>query len=100
MNELAAAIESFLLKQGAWVGSEDLCLIFHVELRATGEVPGLCSAFAISGTRGFRHIASCTEEEWQGFQARLRAHGIAELRRVRLLSRARSTAKPQLEMSL
>ena len=97
----ADTIAAFLLKRGGWVSSEDICLVFQVEpreLRATDTIPGLCSQAAISGPKGFRHINTCTDEEWCHFQARLRAHGLSELRRVELLGQKRIAAKPQLEM--
>jgi len=105
MSALAASIEAWLLAQRGWVDSDALCVVFHVdarELRATGDAPGLCSHFAISGPRGFRHIANATEEEWIHFHARMRAHGINELRRVKALRlrRAAALAKPQLELAL
>lgn len=103
MSALAASIDEFLLRQGGWVDSDALCLVFHVdprELRATGDTPGLCSSFAISGPRGFRHIHNATEEEWHHFESKMRKHGIAELVRVKNLRQKRNTAKPQLEMAL
>ena len=99
MSALADSIESWLLAQRGWVDSDALCLVFHVdprELRATGDTPGLCSGFAISGSRGFKHIGNATEEEWQHFHDKMRKHGINELRRVKALRlrRAAALAKP------
>jgi len=88
MNALAQEIEVFLLDRQTWISAEELCAAFHVEpreLRATGDTPGLCSDFAISGARGFRHINRCTDEEWRAFSERMHAHGLAELRRVSTL---------------
>jgi len=61
----ASAISAFLLARDGWVQAKDICQRFGVEaraLRATNTVPGLCSQFAISGPKGFRHIAACTED--------------------------------------
>lgn len=99
----AAAISAFLLARDGWVAGEEICQRFGVEaraLRATNTVPGLCSQFAISGPKGFRHITTCPEEEWRAFEARMKAHGIAELVRVKNLRARRQQAKPQLELNL
>jgi len=106
MSALAAEIEAFLLKREGWIAADELCLIFHVEpreLRTSGEKPGLCSAFAISGPRGFRHINRCTDAEWQQFSERIHAHGLAELRRVFTLRQKREAEPvdrrcPQLDL--
>ena len=98
MKTLAQEIEVFLLQRKDWISAEELCLIFHVEpreLRATGETPGLCSDFAISGARGFRHINCATNEEWHAFSERLHSHGLAELRRVNTL-RWKREGTPQM----
>ena len=103
MSALAASIKHWLLLQRGWVDSDALCMVFHVdprELRATGPQPGLCSQFAISGPRGFKHVHNATEEEFQAFYNRMRAHGIHELKRAQTLLRARQTVKPQLDLAL
>jgi len=103
MNAKAAAIEFFLLRRADWVSAQEICRAFQVderELRATKEIPGLCSAFAISGNRGFRHIETCTADEWTAFEARIRSHGISELVRVKNLRTRRNAVQTQLEMQL
>jgi hypothetical protein len=88
MSTLATEIESFLLRRAIWVATDEICLIFYVdprELRAQGDKPGLCSEFAISGPHGFRHISTCTNEEWLQFSERIHAHGLSELRRISAL---------------
>lgn len=97
----ADALAAFLLKHSGWVSSEELCLVFQVEpreLRSTNDLPGLCTEFAISSAKGFRHIDACTDQEWSSFEKRIRAHGKSELRRVEILSEKRIQTKPQLEM--
>ena len=88
-----AEIEKCLVAHGGWVSAaflvEDFGLSDERELRATGNKPGLCSAFAISGKRGFRHVRCCTQSEFDEFFSRMRSHGIAELVRARKLKRAR-----------
>lgn len=93
MNETAAAIEAFLLSAQGWVSSSTLCAKFDVKeraLRADGNEPGLCTTFAISGDKGFRHIRHATDEEFDRFYARGRNHGIRQLVRLRRLRRARA----------
>ena len=97
----ADAIAAFLLKQRGWVSNEEICLAFQVEpreLRATNQAPGLLSETAISGPNGFRHIDTCTDEEWLHFEARIRSHGLSQLHRVSVLSQRHIQSKPQLEM--
>jgi hypothetical protein len=51
------------LRAGGWVGSRDLQLVFGISdraLRRDGNQPGLCSEFAISGVKGFRHVKNAT----------------------------------------
>ena len=88
-----AEIEKCLVAHGGWVSAaflvDDFGLSDERELRATGDKPGLCSAFAISGKRGFRHVRCCTQQEFDEFYSRMRSHGIGELVRARRLMRAR-----------
>jgi len=91
--KLAEQIEQHLLTRGAWVPSDEICALFAVtdrQLRQVNDSPGLCSAFAISSQKGFKHVAKATTREWLHFKHRLRKHGISELVRVRNLGRARS----------
>lgn len=92
--ELAQQIEACLLERGTWVSSEEICEQFSLPddraLRAVGDHPGLCSAFAISGNKGFKHVAIAQKSEWLHFKHRLRKHGIRELVRVRDLGRRRA----------
>jgi len=98
MSTLADSIEAFLKRREHWVSADDLCVVFQVDprqLRSTDGRPGLCSAFAISGSKGFRHIEHCTEVEWQHFHDRMRKHGIAELVRVKTLRKRREALAAQ-----
>lgn len=91
------AIEEYLLRRGGWVSAAELARLFSVkqrELRTRDDKPGLCSNFAISGNAGFKHVRKATDQEWRHFEARLRAHGIAELARVKRLRIARQD-RPQ-----
>ncbi len=86
---LASQIEEYLKDRADWVSSRELCERFGLRddryLRQIRSEPGLCSGFAISGDKGFRHVASATTSEWLHFKHRLRRHGISEMVRVRNL---------------
>ena len=105
MTTRAAEIEAFLLRHATWIDTQTLLVAFQIEereLRQTGDVPGLCTEFAISGNKGFRHIDCCTAEEFADFTNRLRPHAIHTLMRIKKL-RERFDARqlnPQLEMAL
>lgn len=88
MSADPAIIEAWMLAERRWVPADEICRRFAVNeraLRALDDRPGLLTGFAISGDKGFRHIECATDAEWGRFQQRLRAHGIAELVRVRNL---------------
>ena len=88
-------IEAYLLDQGEWVPARELCALFRIterQLRQTDDQQGLCSGFAISGDKGFKHVSLASTTEWLKFKHRLRKHGIAELVRVRDLDRRRRNA--------
>ena len=87
-------IEEYLLSQplSGWVKADVLCARFDInqrQLRKVGNQPGLCSAFAISGDKGFKHVKRASKTEYLQFKHRLRKHAIAELSRVRDLDRCR-----------
>jgi hypothetical protein len=90
---LAAQLEGFLLSEHGWVSSDIICQRFGIAdaraLRRCGDRPGLCSLFAISGDKGFKHVAHATDGEWDRFAERIRQHGIGELVRVKALRDAR-----------
>ena len=93
--DLANHIETYLRAAKGWVSAEDLCVAFDVnkrDLRAHGDRPGLCSRFAISGNKGFRHIAHCTPAEFTHFCSRVVSHAEGELARVNDLRTARAAA--------
>jgi len=93
MNDLAQQIEHLLLARRDWVASEEICSRFGLPddrpFRQVGDHPGLCTAFAISSDKGFKHVSCATSTEWLRFKHRLRRHGIQELVRVRDLDRRR-----------
>ena len=99
-EDLIKQIEAYLLEARGWVSSEALCAQFGLKddrpLRSTAGVPGLCSAFAISGDNGFKHVLRASTTEWLRFKHRLRKHGIQELVRVRELDRVRHEATRQV----
>lgn len=101
MNDLSLTIEAYLLERGDWVTSEDICGRFGIkdarQLRQVGDTPGLCSAFAISGDKGFKHVSCATRTEFERFCSRLRLHGIAEFMRVRGLRRRRANVTRQVK---
>ena len=87
-----AQIEAWLLTQLDWVSSFDLCERFFLNervLRNTGETPGLCSDFAISSARGYKHFSNATISEFLTF-----AHGetraaVTRFRRIRRMKAKR-----------
>lgn len=90
--QLADQIESYLLECRDWVASNEICELFGVterQFRQVNNQPGLCSSFAISGDKGFKHVSCATTSEWLHFKHRLRRHGIGEFIRVRDLGRVR-----------
>ena len=79
---LATNIEKFLLDNRRWVKSDELCHHFGVrqrQLRALGDQPGICSEFAISSDKGFKHVQHATNDEFQHSYRRVRRHAIFEL---------------------
>ena len=104
---LEQRIEEYLINQPypGWVKSDKLCKMFDLPsdraLRKVGNQEGLCSAFAISGDKGFKHVTKATPAEYKRFKHRLRKHAINELRRVRNLDQRRhqvtkTTKKPAI----
>jgi hypothetical protein len=57
--------------------------------RQHGRDPGICSRFAISSDKGFKHITKATTAEWLRHKHRALNHAISELRRIRLQAKAR-----------
>ena len=91
---LEQRIEEYLLSQplSGWVKADVLCARFEInerQLRKVGNQEGLCSAFAISGDKGFKHVTKATTSEYKRFKHRLRKHAINELRRVSRLDQRR-----------
>jgi hypothetical protein len=94
-DELKEGIESYLLTApgDGWVKSQMLCERFQIterQLRKVGDRDGLCSDFAISSDKGFKHIEKATTREWLSFKHRMRGHAIAEMVRTRNLDRRRA----------
>lgn len=94
-EELKEAIEQYLLTAPGegWVKSAALCERFGIserQLRKVGDQDGLCSDFAISSDKGFKHIARASTREWLAFKHRMRNHAIAEMVRTRNLDRRRA----------
>jgi hypothetical protein len=92
MDALVQMIEAYLLQRACWVPARELCERFGLNeraLRQDGDRPGLCSAFAISGVDGIKHVSLGTTKECLEFFHTLTRHGISELRRVRALRRRR-----------
>ena len=101
-EKLKEAIEQYLLTApgDGWVKGRDLCERFDLRndraLRGVGDRPGLCSVFAISGDKGFKHVARAGTVEYLRFKHRLRRHAISEMVRVRDLDRRRSQVTQQI----
>lgn len=95
MMDLEHQIEQYLLDAAGdgWVKSRVLCDRFGLPndraLRSVGGRHGLCSAFAISSDKGFKHVVRATPLEYRQFKHRLRRHAIAELVRVSKLDKRR-----------
>lgn len=91
---LEQRIEEYLLEAtgDGWIKGKLLCARFGIterQLRKVGDAPGLCSGFAISSDKGFKHVTRASKGEFVRFKHRLRHHAIAELSRVRDLDRRR-----------
>ena len=94
-NELSNRIEAYLQAAKGWVSADDLCAAFNVskrDLRAHGDRPGLCSEFAISGNRDFRHVVHASPGEFESACRRMTSHAEGELARVKQLRRRRTKA--------
>jgi hypothetical protein len=92
MNALAQQIEKHLLETRGWVTAWELQSKFGIgqrALRALDGKPGLCSEFAISGNKGFKHVQYATDAEFTRADQRVRKHAIGELISARLRRRYR-----------
>ena len=94
-EELKAAIEQYLLSApgDGWVKGADLCACFDIserQLRGVGDKPGLCSEFAISGDKGFKHVELASKAEYRRFKHRMRKHAVGEFRRTSRLDKRRN----------
>lgn len=95
-EELKEAIEQYLLSApgDGWVKGSDLAARFYLRsdrvLRKVGDQDGLCSDFAISSDKGFKHITRASTREWLAFKHRMRGHAIAEMVRTRNLDKRRA----------
>lgn len=90
---LSLEIEDYLFARAGWVPAQELCEVFGLReraLRQVDEMPGLCTAFAISGKSGLKHVSLATTAEWLEFKHSLRKHAVRELMRVRHLGALRS----------
>ena len=97
MSPLAQQIEKHLLEARGWVTTAELEMKFGIRdraLRTLNGKPGLCSEFAISGNKGFKHVQYATDAEFERSYQRARKHAIAELvgARLRKLYRERLVA--------
>jgi hypothetical protein len=95
-DEIKEAIEQYLLSapESGWVKSAVLCERFAVverQLRGVGDKPGLCSEFAISGDKGFKHVELATKAEYRRFKHRMRKHAVGEFRRTSRLDKRRNS---------
>jgi hypothetical protein len=87
MSPLAQQIEKHLLEAHGWVTAASLAMTFGIgerALRAINGKPGLCSEFAISGNKGFKHVQYATDAEFTRADRRVRKHAIGELIGARL----------------
>jgi len=87
MEELETKIENYLLERREWVPGFELCAQFNVterQLRQVKGVPGLCTVIAVSGDKGFKHVALASTKEWLRHKSRIVSHAVGELRRIEL----------------
>lgn len=93
-EELTERIEQFLLDSGGWVSSKEICARFELRddriLRNVGSTPGLCSNFAISSDKGFKHVTRASTREYLAFKHRMRRHAVGEFKRISKLDRVRN----------
>lgn len=93
MTPLAKQIEKHLLEAKGWVPAWQLMQTFGIGergLRAIDGKPGLCSEFAISGNKGFKHVQYASDAEFTRADRRVRKHAIGELIGARLRRRYRN----------
>ena len=96
--EIRAAVERYLRQApgDGWVKGADLAAAFDLRdtryFRSWNGEPGLCSEFAISADKGFKHVERATTGEWLRFKHRMRRHAVSELARSGKLDRRRSNA--------
>lgn len=96
-EELKEAIEQYLLTApgDGWVKGAEIAARFDLRsdrvLRKVGDAPGLCTEFAISGNKGFKHIARASKSEFDDYYARERQHNISGLVTLRQKRRRRET---------
>ena len=96
MTELATQIEALLLTEHRWFSTEELCRRFDLHpdgraFRQVGDHPGLCTEFAVSGNKGFKHIFYSTDGEWDRFSTRIRNHSIRQLVKIKILRLKRNS---------
>ena len=96
---MKAELEAYLRAEKRWFSTGEIVNRFGVTaraLRAVGNVPGLCTEFAISSNAGFKHVEHASDAEFDRFYDRSRTHSIRQLVRLRRLARRRKSyvAKP------
>jgi hypothetical protein len=94
MTPLALQIDTWLRTQNRWVSAEEICERFGIVrdrlLRADGDRDGLLDDFAVSSSRlGFKHVRLLTTTEWIKAKAKMRRHGVREIRKTMKWDRAR-----------
>lgn len=82
-------IEKFLYDFGAWMKADNLACSFNLTARDLRGADSPIRDFAISGDKGYRHIANATPEEITHFCNRLTAHALEELKRVNRIKEIR-----------
>jgi hypothetical protein len=94
-DAISKLVEEFLRTDGGWIPARVICDKFGIHerlLRANQLEPGICTNFAISGKAGFRHVETCTPEEFEQFQLAINTHAERERDRARTLARKRELA--------
>ena len=88
--------ESYLYLIKSWVPARDLAWVSECserDLRGDHSEIKLCS---ISSNAGYKHVAHATDEEFNHYCARIRAHARAELERVNKLEEVRTSQRQEL----
>lgn len=92
-------IEALLIERRDWVSAAEICARFGLRervLRSHDDHPGLCTLIAVSGNKGYKHVAFASTEEWDRHYARERGHNLTALYHLRRKRARREAVLKQL----